>query len=621
MVLGISTVMVSVWLVGVDPWISLVPQDAKGMLYINAEILATMLAVTLGVTLLGLQFRSQSYTMSGMMEYMNDKVIFGFIVVFIVGTAASMVVAGFIKTDYDAGWAVSFAIAYTAFSLFYHAGYIFHLVYKLQLSQMLKDNKRKMQESIERMAVLKNQEDTSLGKPFEIWEGIMEKAIETDNHVIFKIGIRIIFDLLRKREYLSIYPIYREISNYADNVCKSSMYRGRYRFVDTYIDEMLKTYRAISEIEYASDSDPNAARLYAKKLMEHKMDELTDIMYGTIDDDEGSTCCKYMEKTMAVVLENIKAPHHHEQAAWLSGCIGGIIKYGILRDSGVPYMFVDMILEESKEKTPDPSKFFISGQGGTDGSATLAKAHLTEWYEEMFRIMKRISIKAADDGEQFSFMDCMVVMMRLCDRYEHSAAKLDLWANPDPNADDAQPNLSLIRMFSNFISEAMNILMAQHRYSIVLAFRVKLEDDMHELARLGYSGAPGQIWRRELWVTFGDIMSRAVRADDQRTLSFLTIKASILRQMIKECGTDEVEAIISLDFTDMWGALQSAIGNHHQRSKEMLIDLFIEMGDMLRAEGNGQFAKYYRTASDNSDGDIGTIRAMSKLRGLESARV
>ncbi|MDA8009121.1 MAG: hypothetical protein MPK62_03090 [Alphaproteobacteria bacterium] len=91
--------------------------------------------------------------------------------------------------------------------------------------------------------------------------------------------------------------------------------------------------------------------------------------------------------------------------------------------------------------------------------------------------------------------------------------------------------------------------------------------------------------------------------------------------MIKECGTDEVEAIISMDFTDMWGALQSAIGNHHQRSKEMLIDLFIEMGDMLRAEGNGQFAKYYRTASDNSDGDIGTIRAMSKLRGLESARV
>ncbi|MDA8030362.1 MAG: DUF2254 domain-containing protein [Alphaproteobacteria bacterium] len=526
--LGISSVMASVWLVGVDPWISLVPQDAKGMLYINAEILATMLAVTLGVTLLGLQFRSQSYTMSGMMEYMNDKVIFGFIVVFIAGTAASMVVAGFIKTNYDAGWAVSFAIAYTTFSLFYHAGYIFHLVYKLQLSQMLKDNKRKMQESIERMAVIKNHEEASLGKPFEIWEGIMEKAIETDNHVIFKIGIRIIFDLLRKREYLSIYPIYKEISNYADNVCKSSMYRGRYRFMDTYIDEMLKTYRTILEIEDVFDSDPDTARLYAKKLMAHKLDELTDIMYGIIDDDEGGICCKYMEKTMAVVLGNINAPHHYEQATWLAGCIYGIIKYGILRDSGVPYMFVGMILEESKEKTPESPKFFISGQGTTDGSATLDKGHLTKWYEEMFRIIKRISIKAADDGEQFSFMDCMVVMMRLCDRYEHAVARLDLWIDTDPNADDAQPDLSLIRMFSNFISEAMNILMAQHRYSIVLAFRVKLENNMHEMARLGHIDAPGQIWRRELWVTFGDIMSRAVRADDQRTLSFLTVKARVI---------------------------------------------------------------------------------------------
>ncbi|MDA7996765.1 MAG: DUF2254 domain-containing protein [Nitrosopumilus sp.] len=617
----VCAVTVPLWLVGSSPPIGISPLDAEGLLHTNAEILATMLAVTLGVTLLGLQFRSQSYTMSGMMEYMNDWVIFGFIIVFICGTAGSMLAAGHLESEYDAGWAVVFATVFTVFSLIYHAGYIFHLVYKLQLSQMLKDNRKKMLESVERMAGAEDSEAATLGKPFEIWEGIMEKAIETDNHAIFKLGISDIFELMRRERYLSIFPIYKEISNYTKNVCKSCMHRGRYRFVDTYVDEMLKTYETISKAEDQLDDDLEKSRSTAKKLMKHKIDDMADIMYGVIDDDEGKTCCKYMAKMTTAVLEKIRVPRHHIQATWASECIDSAIKHGILKDSGAPYVFVDMILKESKDASTGSPKFLISNDVDTGRLMILDKRRLTEWYENLFRTVKRVSIKAADEGEQFLFMNCMVAMMCLCERYEQAADRIYLQDHPGSSVADLPLNLDLIFMFSNFISDAMNILMSRHRYSIVQAFSVELKEDMLEMARIGHSGEYGKAWRRALWVTFGDIMNRAVYADDQRSLSFLVVKKDILRRMIEACEPEEVDVIIEMDFADMGNALRSAIGKHHQSSKDMLIEMYLEMGDMLRDSKNGQSAKYYRAAYDNLSGDIKRFRALWGMKGREITRV
>ena len=619
--LFVCAVTVPPWLVGSSPPIGIAPLDAEGLLHTNAEILATMLAVTLGVTLLGLQFRSQSYTMSGMMEYMNDWVIFGFIIVFICGTAGSMLAAGHLESEYEAGWAVVFATVFTVFSLIYHAGYIFHLVYKLQLSQMLKDNRRKMLESVEKMARAEDPEAATLGKPFEIWEGIMEKAIETDNYAIFKLGISDIFELMRRERYLSILPIYKEISNYTKNVCKSCMHRGRYRFVNTYIDEMLETYEAISKAEDQLGGDLEKSRSTAKELMKRKIDELADIMYGVIDDGEGKTCCKYMAKMSTTVLENIRDSHHYVQATWASECINSAINHGILKDSRAPYVFVGMILDESKEAPSGSPKFLISSSVDTGRLMILDKGLLTEWYRSLFRIVKRVSIKAADDGEQLFFMNCMVAMMRLCERYEQEADRLDLQDHPGSSVDDIPPNLALILMFSNFISEAMNIMMSRHRYSMVQAFSVELQKDMLEMARVGHRGEYGKAWRRALWVAFSDIMNRAVYDDDQRSLSFLVVKKDILRRMIEACEPEEVDAIIDMDFADMGNALRSAIGKHHQSYKDMLIEMYLEMGDMLRDAKNGQSAKYYRAAYDNLSGDIKRFRAMWGMKGREITRM
>ncbi|MDA7940654.1 MAG: hypothetical protein MPJ02_00060 [Nitrosopumilus sp.] len=52
---------------GHKPPLDLTRDGVESLLYTSAGIFATMLAVTLGVTLLGVQFRSQSYTISGML--------------------------------------------------------------------------------------------------------------------------------------------------------------------------------------------------------------------------------------------------------------------------------------------------------------------------------------------------------------------------------------------------------------------------------------------------------------------------------------------------------------------------------------------------------------------------
>ncbi|MDA8002618.1 MAG: DUF2254 domain-containing protein, partial [Alphaproteobacteria bacterium] len=176
---------------GHDSLIDLTKDGVEAMLHATAGIFATMLAVTLGVTLLGVQFRSQSYTMSGMLEYMKDKVVYGFITVFVAGTILSMVVAG--DPGSSPGWTALYALTCMALALCYHAAYIFHLIYKLQLSQMLSDNDKKILKYIDDA-----EKRDRLYTRFEIWEGIMEKAAETRNRSIFERGLKSAFSTMKK---------------------------------------------------------------------------------------------------------------------------------------------------------------------------------------------------------------------------------------------------------------------------------------------------------------------------------------------------------------------------------------------------------------------------------------
>ena len=56
---------------------------AVNFLSVNAELLVTILAVTMSFTLLGLQFLAESYTPRSVGTYLKDKVIYGFPILYI----------------------------------------------------------------------------------------------------------------------------------------------------------------------------------------------------------------------------------------------------------------------------------------------------------------------------------------------------------------------------------------------------------------------------------------------------------------------------------------------------------------------------------------------------------
>ena len=551
--------------------------SVKNLLYTSAGIFATMLAVTLGVTLLGVQFRSQSYTMSGMLEYMRDKVVYGFITVFIAGTVLSMAMAedqgsilSIIITGSPVsspGWIASYTIVGISLALCYHAAYIFHLVYKLQLSQMLSDNEKKIKK------YLRKRDLDRLYTRFEIWEGIMEKAVETRNRTIFDKGMASAFGTIR--ESITDPRTFNVFSECVENVCKSCMDRAQYRFVDTYVREALDTYMALSQVQEGNKE-------WIKTIKFLMVGEMEKIMRRAIDDEEDGACGDYIEWMMESLWNGIRASDDWDQIDVICDCVERVIQYSILKNSGVVEDFVQMALDESEHDHRGSKSILVSDF--PDGT------YASEWYRRIFEILKRISLKIADDGEQFVFRDCMILMMRLCNKYEALTTGEE---PPYPTNPEETSELKMIRMFSNHLSEVINISVAQNRYSILGAFKGILEYNLEVMTRSDYKGESGMIWRRALWVTFGAIMSKSAHTDDQATLSTVAVRTIILNHMLDNCDKDEVKSIIGIDIRCLDDAFDSATGKSHTGTTEMLKELSTRMEDMLRGRWENELADRY----------------------------
>ena len=543
--------------------------SSEAMLHVSAGIFATMLAVTLGVTLLGVQFRSQSYTMSGMLEYMRDKVVYGFIIVFITGTIMCVALAG--NPSVDPGWSASYGLVGMFFALCYHAAYIFHLVYKLQLSQILSDNDRKMTKYLG-FAEGRNR----LYTRFEIWEGIMERVAETGNRGIFERGMKSVFEIMRDHRCITDPETFEKIAEYAKNVCRSCMDRAQYRFVDIYVEELLKTHYILSRTR-----DTNIE--WATEAMDAIMGELEGIMHRAIDDDEDGACGDYIKWMLESLWVGMRNRHNQDQIDVICDCLENVVKYGILKDSGIAEYFALMVWEESR---------LVSGPRNILVSDFTEIRTASRWYNQIFRIMKRVSLKMVSDGEQFAFMGTMLVMMSLCNRYEKLAMSL--------KPEDIGIRLEMICMFSNFVSEVMNVSMTLNQHSIILAFKKVLEDYMEEMTRSNYKGESGRVWRGALWVTFGTIMSRAAYTDDEAVLSPMVVRTRILDHVLDHCERDEAEGIIDADIRYMGNALDSAFGKFNTGAASVLLDLHRRMEEMLLGRGEDALAGRYEKARETA---------------------
>lgn len=213
-------VYVSLFLIQQSPssHILTIKTNPTDFLYINAGILATMMIVTLGVTLLGLQFRMQSYTMTGSIDYVNDKVVYGFIVMFI-GNIMFSVITAIQPSFFPSPQSLTpFVITGTFFSLCYHAAYTYHVIYKLQPSQILNDTNQKMINAISSITkdvgkLRKNTKKISSrssrlaynikNESFEIWKDVTKKAISTGDTDTFTDNLNIILGLVKKEKTLN----------------------------------------------------------------------------------------------------------------------------------------------------------------------------------------------------------------------------------------------------------------------------------------------------------------------------------------------------------------------------------------------------------------------------------
>ena len=179
-------------------------------LHTNIEILVATFAVTLGVTLLGLQFRAQSYSMQTLMRYIKNKVVYCLVVIFIVLISANMALVYMIDTrhpliaDYER-FILPTMMGLTVCSLYYLAGYIFYMVERTQLRHMLNSIKDEINcTGVDNIKPSDSDDpgeqekaDRRRGKafePFQIWEQVTFKAVADGNMYVFRESIKLMLD-------------------------------------------------------------------------------------------------------------------------------------------------------------------------------------------------------------------------------------------------------------------------------------------------------------------------------------------------------------------------------------------------------------------------------------------
>ncbi|MDA7952910.1 MAG: DUF2254 domain-containing protein [Nitrosopumilus sp.] len=438
-----------------------ITEGAKGLLYTNAQILATMLTVTLGITLLGMQFRAQSYSLIGMMDYMNDKVVYGFTAVFVIGTIFSIIAAGAPKEMID--WMVIYAITGTIFSFFYQAGYIYHLVYKLQVPQMLEDNYKKMKKSAKTISS-KESLDTTHYDPFDIWEGIMKRTIETGNSEMFENGLKKIYYIINKETSNTDSDDCKETSNTDSDDCKetsntdsdgynetifkskyskyllsiwhSCLEHKQYQLIEAYVDKALLEYLILLE----------SNKSFKDKWIIDIIEDLELTMYNIIDENEYETYNNCLSKIITTMWPNKimtvyvtdektekKTIVDKHRVIQLSNFIKKVIMYGTSKNSNITSMFVTKLLKESNTDKSCRTNIFIIRSSITVSSDNIKSTTSNKrkifyadidtigyWNNRLKDILEQILTNAAEHNDKFTCLNSIRALLKLGAMYEES---------------------------------------------------------------------------------------------------------------------------------------------------------------------------------------------------------
>lgn len=561
----------------VPPPFSFTESEATDLLYVNAEILATMLTVTLGITLLGMQFRAQSYSLVGMMEYMNDKVVYGFTAVFAFGTIFSIIAA-----SEPNNWMVFYAVIGTVFSFCYHAAYIYHLVYKLQVSQMLGDNYTKMTKSAKSMNTIEST-DIKHSKPFEIWEGIMKRIVETGNYVMFKKGLKSIYQIINDQNFVSDYEVYRiQYSKYLVNIKRSCLEHKQYQLVEKYTDEALKMYSILSERKRELTGTDEATTI---NWLDDIIDDLETILYNTIDENEYESYENCLSKILTTMWNNVKTVNDNARIIQLSDLIKNVIIYGASKNSNVTNMFVTRLMTESNPHEVDNNKkFFLDHDFPYYSIAELQKmavpelpdiATLNYWHNSLMDVLEQILIKAGQHNDKFTYLNSIRALLKLGIAYEGTLKRYlnsctggdDMLVRMNSNIkrDDERWWENRINAISNLVPvfdgydyqrafmilhNSIRSLLLEDRYLVVAHILNSFVDEEYTRELMGGDQDPwlGNYLRSTLWNSFDFIMRRSLSEDyPQIFKSVVDSKYLALQFIISEFKHKEIARIFNHD--------------------------------------------------------------------------
>ena len=245
--------------------------NAISFLYTNIGALVTIFAITMSVTLLGLQFQAHSYTMVGLIQSIKHRVVYGFISVFLVLVWFSLIAATH-PSLINPVTAVPYAVLGTIFSLLYVPGYIYFIAYRVQPEQIIKTIAKDFK-NIE-LQIIAGESDILSKKPrsFQVWEQIMYRAMENYNIVVFKSGMEMILaSALRCRQSCQEEqrdPVGRFFITYISGIMTTAVRTDRKRFVSLFMFHFKKTYESIPE-----NGDLHAHRHMIFHIWEQTMNE------------------------------------------------------------------------------------------------------------------------------------------------------------------------------------------------------------------------------------------------------------------------------------------------------------------------------------------------------------
>lgn len=166
--------------------------SAIAFLNTNAGLLATILAVTLSFMLLGLQFLAESYTPRALAGFMKDRVVYGFLILYITLIALSMVSTIFPSLLAPSQY-VQYAIIGTLFSLVYLAAFVYHVVRRIQPENLIRHTLADVKDDEVLNQIIEHEGSMVVllpaFKPFIILEQTLIKAISNDDIFSFVQGI------------------------------------------------------------------------------------------------------------------------------------------------------------------------------------------------------------------------------------------------------------------------------------------------------------------------------------------------------------------------------------------------------------------------------------------------